>query len=169
MKVRRGDAAHCAHELLEPRLVGVQRFEDGFAGVLHLVLRPAGLQRFAQIGPESKQPVTAHLENASDVTRKILVQKLRGGRGVAITRRYAVAVALKEPERNQRVEKIPDAARMQRQSATELFTCHRPVAQFSKHFELDRGQQNLGGPEAEADFHQVRNVAGRVAHDDAHR
>ncbi len=120
LKFGAGEAAHRGHELLEARRIGVQLVEHRAAVVLDLVLRLAGFQRRAEIVPVAEEPRVQHLQHAAHVAGLVLVEERRGVRRVAVLARGAVADAVEEPERHERVEEIVDAARVQTQHTAQL-------------------------------------------------
>ena len=158
VEVAERDSLHRVHELLEPRRVAVQLVEHRLAGVLDLVLRLPGPQRLGEIAPESIQPGVQHLEDPADVRRALLVEERRGLRRVAIAAVGAVAVALEEPQRDERVEKVVDPARVQPEPFAELLTGHRLVAELREQLQLDRREQRLRRPEPHPDLHDVGGI-----------
>jgi hypothetical protein len=54
-----------------------------------------------------------------------------------------VAVAREELQRDQSVEEIVAAARMEPQDVAQLSSCHRPVAEDREEVEFDRREQYL--------------------------
>src|SRR5262245_54503422 len=76
-KVSLGNTAHGAHELLEPRWIGVELLEHRPLGMLALVLRLSRLERRRQIGPKAVEPCICHLENTANILRAISVEERR--------------------------------------------------------------------------------------------
>ncbi len=64
-----GEAVHGPQELLQPLGIPVQAEEEA-AGPSHVVLRPAGLQRFLQPPPVRIEPVVQHLQHPADIARR---------------------------------------------------------------------------------------------------
>ena len=60
-----------------------------------------------------------------------------------------VALAVEELHRDQRVEEIADAARVQAELGAELRAGQAPIGEPGEDAELDRGQEHLGRPEGE--------------------
>src|SRR4051794_23856798 len=94
------------------------------------------------MAPEGIQAVVRHLEGATYVRWLCAVEEYRGVRRVGI----AIALAGQETERDERVEKIPRAARMQAQPAAEHTEGLRPSAQLGEQPHLDGAEKCLRGP-----------------------
>ena len=143
-------AGHRAEELLELRRVGVELLEHAFLPpCLISFCGCPGAQRFRQIVPELEQPRVEHLQNAADVARAAAIEIKSAGGRVEILRVGAVAFALEEFHRHERIEKIGDAARMQFEFFPELRAGEPALAERREDTELDRGEQDLRIPEAE--------------------
>src|SRR5262245_10868503 len=111
--------------------------------MLDFILRTARAQRFGQIVPELKKARIQHDENASDVSRTVLVEKKCPGWRVEVFRRRPLALAVQELRRDQRIEEVADAALVQTESRTEFRAGHAATCKFGEHTELDGGEQNL--------------------------
>ena len=142
-------AGHPVEEALELFRVGIQFIEYVFAAVLGFVLRFPGAQRFGQIIPVLEQPRIEHLGDSADVARAVAVEIQSGGGRIEIFRVGAVAVTFEEFHCHKRIEKIHDAARMQFQFLTDFLACEPALTERGEQIKRDRGQQNLGIPEAE--------------------
>jgi len=149
---------HRAHELLEPRQLGVELLEHALLSVLDLVLRLAGAQRRGQVVPEAEQARVEHLQHAADVARAVPVQEEQPGRGVVVLRLRAVALALEEAHRQERIEEVLDAARVQLELRSQLRPRHAPRAEAREHAELGGGQEHLGRPEGEGGLEDRSDV-----------
>ena len=149
------DALHGAQEDLEALLVGVQDGERVVGAALDLVLWLARPQCLGQVAPEAVQARVGHLEQPTDVGRRVLVEERRGVGGVRVLGVIAVAIARQEPERDERVEEVRPAARMEPDPVAELRRRHRRRAERREHLELDRRQQRLRGPETETDLEDL--------------
>ena len=89
--------------------IGVERLEEARAAALDLVLRLPGAQRLGEVAPERIEAMVRHLEDAADVGRLLPVEEQVGLGRVGV----AVAGALQEAERDQRVEEVARRARVQ--------------------------------------------------------
>ncbi len=114
-----------------------------------LVLRLAGAQSLGQIVPVFEEPRVQHHEDAADVARTFFIEIKRARRGVAILRFGSVAVALEKLHRHQRVEKIANRARVQREFLPEFCAGQVAVGEFGEKPKLHRGQEHFGRPETE--------------------
>ena len=87
-----------------------------------------------------------HLEDAAHVRGLLPIEEEIGlGRvGVGISR------ALEEPERGERVEKVPGRPRMEAEAPAERLEFLGAVGQFREHAHLDGAQECLGRPEGQA-------------------
>ena len=140
---------HAAQELLERRLLFVERLEDPLLSVLGLVLRLAGPQRFGKVVPELEEPRVQHLENAADVARAPAVEVQRARRRVRVGRAGPVALPVEDLHRDQGVEEIRDPARVHFQLAAQGLARQGAIAECGEDPHLDRGEQHLRRPEAE--------------------
>src|SRR5581483_1648504 len=114
------ESAHRLEERAEPGGIGVELLEHRLAAVLELVLRLAGLERGLEIAPEAIEPRVHHVGDAADVGRARLVEEGRGVERIAIARGRTVAVALEEFERDERIEEVVPAARMEPELPAQL-------------------------------------------------
>src|SRR5262249_28893818 len=160
LEVEAREAGHRAQELLEARLLGVELLEHALAAVLDLVLRLAGAQRGGEVVPEAEQARVEHLEDGADVARARAVEKEAPRGRVAVARGGPGAVALEEAQRHQRVEEVRDGARVQPELAAQLLAREAPRAEPREDAELDGGEQDLGGPEAEGGLDDGGDVGG---------
>ena len=112
--------AHRARELRQPRRVGVERLEE-VPAALGLVLRVAGAQALGQRPPERVEAGVRHLQDATDVGGLGAVEEQLGRRGVGV----AAVLALEHAERDQRVEEVRRAARMQAQAFAQRLAVER--------------------------------------------
>ena len=157
-EIPRLKARHRPKKLAEPRFVRIELGEDRLARELDLVLRLAGSQRLAQAVPEAEQPRVEHLGHATDVGGLCLTRNA----AVSGVFRYlpsgAIAIAEQKAERDQRIEEVVSATRMESKRRSELLRRHRTVAECREEIEFDRGEQDLRGPEARGGLHDVRRV-----------
>lgn len=107
--------------------------------------------------PVLEEARVQHDEDAPDVARAVAIQVECAFRGIEILRGRPVALAVEEFHGDQGVEEITDATRMQTQLSTEFRASGAAMAQLGEHTELDRGEEDLGGPEGEG---RLQNLAG---------
>ena len=120
LEVDAREAGHRAHELFQPGQVRVEFLEHALLAVLDFVLRLAGAQRLGQVVPEFEEPRVEHDQNAADVARAGFIEEQRAFGRVEILRLRAVAFAAEKLHRDERVEKIRDAARVELQFRAQL-------------------------------------------------
>ena len=150
---RRAEAQsrHRAEEPFEPRGVCIERAEEVVAA-LDLVLRPPRPQRLGQRAPEGVETRVGHLQHAAHVGGARAVEKRRGLGRVVVA---LVRVAFENLQRDERVEKVARAARMQAETLAYGLGRRRPLRDLGEEVELDGAQKRLRGPEAEPQLHDV--------------
>jgi hypothetical protein len=79
----------------------------------------------------------------------------RGLSGVAVATIGPVTVTVEEPQRDERVEKVVDGARVEAKPFAYLRAGHRFGAELREQLQLHRREHRLGRPETHPDLHDV--------------
>ena len=106
---------------------------------------------FGERTPVGIQPRIAHFQETADVGGLVAVEKPIALRSIRV---FTVAT-FEEVQRDQRVEKVVDAALVKAKPLPDRFGGERSPGEFRKQTEFDRAQQRLGRPEAEAGLEDV--------------
>ena len=108
--------------------------------------------------PESKEPGIEHLGHPTDVSGTLLDEKRGSLRRVPILALGSITIAVQETERDERIEEVVSASRMDSERDSKLLRGHRTVAECREEIEFDCGEQDLRGPEARRRLHDVRRI-----------
>lgn len=115
---------HPAQHQFEARRVGVERRREEFvAAGLGLVLRLAGPERVGQRAPERVAPPVAQPDQPAQVGLAPGVEVEVGFRRVGLA---AVAAAIQEPERHQRVEEVARRPEVDAEAGAQRLGALRP-------------------------------------------
>jgi hypothetical protein len=145
--------AHRGEEPAQPVRIGIEHREH-VAGVLGLVLVPAGLERLGQKTPGTIKPGIGHFEKAANVAWLPPVQKQIRVRRVAV----APILAVEHFQRDKRVKEIARRAIVQAEPARQIGEIGRTLGKLGEQAKLDRAQQRLGFPKTKSKF---ENIGGR--------
>ena len=131
--------------------------------MLGFVLRAPRTQGSWEVVPELEQAVIQHDKNSADVARAAAVEIEGSGRCIEIFRVRAVALAIEEFHRNQRIEEVADRAPVQADFGAHLRACKPTIAELGKYFELHRSEENLGRPEGKGSLKDGTGIELRAS------
>jgi hypothetical protein len=125
---------------------------------LYFVLRLPGLERSAEVIPETEQARIQHLREPTDVVRARFVKKRRCRGSILVFSLWAIAIPVEKFERDQSIEEIVGSARMKIERCTELWCRHRSVPEGGKQLQLHCREQHLGSPKGGGGLHDVARI-----------
>jgi hypothetical protein len=101
--------------------------------------------------PVAVQALVGHLQYTADIGGLALVEEEIGLGRVGVD----AVVALEETERNQRVEEVARGAGMKPEAGAEFGEWFGVFSELGEDLHLHRAEEGFGGPEAEANLHDV--------------